>query len=92
MAALRLLLAKADGERQASRIGDQTGGRVFLFLETDDFVARPSGDAGGRRFLQGGAAPRSLWHGGRVRRPLWQPLGPDRAETLVWLPLERLPK
>jgi catechol 2,3-dioxygenase-like lactoylglutathione lyase family enzyme len=34
----RLLLAKADGEHQASRIGDQTGGRVFLFLETDDFV------------------------------------------------------
>jgi catechol 2,3-dioxygenase-like lactoylglutathione lyase family enzyme len=34
----RLLLAKADGERQASRIGDQTGGRVFLFLETDDFA------------------------------------------------------
>ena len=34
----RLLLAKAEGESQASRIGDQTGGRVFLFLETDDFA------------------------------------------------------
>jgi catechol 2,3-dioxygenase-like lactoylglutathione lyase family enzyme len=34
----RLLLAKAEGERQTSRIGDQTGGRVFLFLETDDFA------------------------------------------------------
>ena len=33
----RLLLAKADGVRQAARIGDQTGGRVALFLETDDF-------------------------------------------------------
>jgi len=33
----RLLLAKADGEREVARIGDQTGGRVFLFLETDDF-------------------------------------------------------
>lgn len=32
-----LLLAKADGERQQARIGDQTGGRVFLFLQTDDF-------------------------------------------------------
>lgn len=32
-----LLLAKADGETQISRIGDQTGGRVFLFLHTDDF-------------------------------------------------------
>ncbi len=34
----RLLLAKADGEAQRSRVGNQTGGRVFLFLETDDFA------------------------------------------------------
>lgn len=34
----RLLLAQASGEEQASRIGNQTGGRVFLFLETDDFA------------------------------------------------------
>ncbi len=32
-----LLLAKAVGEEQSSRIGNQTGGRVFLFLKTDDF-------------------------------------------------------
>jgi catechol 2,3-dioxygenase-like lactoylglutathione lyase family enzyme len=32
-----LLLAKAADEAQAARIGDQTGGRVFLFLNTDDF-------------------------------------------------------
>lgn len=32
-----LLLAKANGAEQKSRIGNQTGGRVFLFLETDDF-------------------------------------------------------
>ncbi len=32
-----LLLAKAVDEEQASRIGNQTGGRVFLFLHTDDF-------------------------------------------------------
>lgn len=32
-----LLLAKAVGEEQEARIGDQTGGRVFLFLRTDDF-------------------------------------------------------
>ena len=32
-----LLLAKAAGEEQESRIGNQTGGRVFLFLYTDDF-------------------------------------------------------
>lgn len=33
----RLLLAKASDERQHARVGDQTGGRVFLFLTTDDF-------------------------------------------------------
>ena len=33
----KLLLAKAANEKQASRIGNQTGGRVFLFLYTDDF-------------------------------------------------------
>jgi catechol 2,3-dioxygenase-like lactoylglutathione lyase family enzyme len=33
----RLLLARASAPEQASRIGSQTGGRVFLFLATDDF-------------------------------------------------------
>lgn len=32
-----LLLAQAATREQASRIGNQTGGRVFLFLHTDDF-------------------------------------------------------
>ena len=32
-----LLLAKAANEEQGSRVGNQTGGRVFLFLHTDDF-------------------------------------------------------
>lgn len=32
-----LLLAKAVGDEQLSRVGNQTGGRVFLFLRTDDF-------------------------------------------------------
>lgn len=32
-----LLLAKAANDEQRSRIGNQTGGRVFLFLQTDDF-------------------------------------------------------
>ena len=32
-----LLLAKASNDEQKSRIGNQTGGRVFLFLHTDDF-------------------------------------------------------
>lgn len=33
-----LLLARAVGDRQRQAIGDQSGGRVFLFLETDDFA------------------------------------------------------
>jgi catechol 2,3-dioxygenase-like lactoylglutathione lyase family enzyme len=33
----RLLLARASSAEQESRIGAQTGGRVFLFLYTDDF-------------------------------------------------------
>ncbi len=33
----RILLARAVGDEQISRIGNQTGGRVFLFLHTDDF-------------------------------------------------------
>ena len=32
----KLLLAKAANELQQSRVGNQTGGRVFLFLHTDD--------------------------------------------------------
>ena len=32
-----LLLAKADGPEQVAAIGNQTGGRVFLFLKTDNF-------------------------------------------------------
>ncbi|MCJ8209416.1 VOC family protein [Mucilaginibacter sp. RS28] len=32
-----LLLAKAADDQQQSRVGNQTGGRVFLFLETDNF-------------------------------------------------------
>jgi catechol 2,3-dioxygenase-like lactoylglutathione lyase family enzyme len=35
--AARLLLAKASTDSQRSRVGDQAGGRVILFLETDDF-------------------------------------------------------
>ena len=34
----RLLLARASNAEQAARIGNQTGGRVFLFLYTDDFA------------------------------------------------------
>ena len=33
-----LLLAKAANDTQKSRVGNQTGGRVFLFLHTDNFL------------------------------------------------------
>jgi catechol 2,3-dioxygenase-like lactoylglutathione lyase family enzyme len=33
----KLLLAKGVNEEQQSRVGNQTGGRVFLFLQTDNF-------------------------------------------------------
>lgn len=34
----KLLLARAANAEQASRVGNQTGGRVFLFLHTDDLA------------------------------------------------------
>ena len=34
----RLLLARAEGAEQAAHMGNQTGGRVAFFLETDDFA------------------------------------------------------
>ena len=49
----RFLLARAADERQVARVGDQGGGRVWLFLHTDDFTgdhARMS--AAGVRFLE----------------------------------------
>jgi uncharacterized glyoxalase superfamily protein PhnB len=32
------VLARAEGEKQSAVIGNQAGGRVFLFMETDDFA------------------------------------------------------
>lgn len=36
-AGAHLLLAKAKNDQQSAAVGDQSGGRVFLFLETDNF-------------------------------------------------------
>jgi catechol 2,3-dioxygenase-like lactoylglutathione lyase family enzyme len=48
-----LLLARADGPDQAAAVGRQAGGRVFLFLETDDFERDPARFvAAGVRFLE----------------------------------------
>jgi len=48
-----LLLAKASTPEEVSRIGNQTGGRVFLFLHTDDFWRDHRGmTARGVKFLE----------------------------------------
>ncbi|MCU1484690.1 MAG: extradiol dioxygenase [Actinomycetia bacterium] len=48
-----LLLAVASGPEQEARVGDQTGGRVAFFLETDDFAADHARMlAAGVRFLE----------------------------------------
>jgi catechol 2,3-dioxygenase-like lactoylglutathione lyase family enzyme len=50
---MRLLLAKADTPEQKTRLGNQTGGRVFLFLHTDDFQRdHEAYRARGVRFLE----------------------------------------
>lgn len=57
----RLLLAKAEGDAQLARIGDQTGGRVGFFLETDDFARDHAAfTAAGVRFRE---APRHEAYG-----------------------------
>jgi catechol 2,3-dioxygenase-like lactoylglutathione lyase family enzyme len=49
----QLLLAKADGDSQLASVGNQTGGRVFLFLETDDCLRDfDEYQAKGVKFLQ----------------------------------------
>ena len=57
----RLLLAKAANEEQFAHIGNQTGGRVFLFLYTDDFSREY------QRLLDSGVTI--------VRRPVEEPYG-----------------
>ena len=48
-----LLLAKAADARQLQAVGNQSGGRVFLFLQTEDFQASYAAmRAGGVRFCE----------------------------------------
>lgn len=57
----RLLLARADSTRQHGAVGNQTGGRVMGFLETDDFAGDHAGMlARGVNFLE---APRHEAYG-----------------------------
>lgn len=56
-----LLLAKAATPEQANQVGNQAGGRVFLFLHTDDF--RQAFDEFSARGLQFLEAPRQEPYG-----------------------------
>lgn len=56
-----LLLARAAGDPQRARVGDQTGGRVGFFLHTDDFARDLAAmTARGVRFTE---APRTEAYG-----------------------------
>lgn len=59
--ATRLLLARSTSPEQDAHIGDQTGGRVFLFLHSDDFWRDHSAlEARGVHFIE---APREEAYG-----------------------------
>ena len=63
-AGAKILLAKADGDRQRAAVGNQSGGRVGLFLETDDFSRDFAAfSARGVKFLE---APRHEAYGSVV--------------------------
>jgi catechol 2,3-dioxygenase-like lactoylglutathione lyase family enzyme len=55
-----LLLARTSGPEQAAFVGNQAGGRVFLFLETDDFWRDH------REMTDRGVLPVSVREGGHV--------------------------
>lgn len=61
-----LLLAKADSPEQESAIGNQTGGRVFLFLHTDDFWRDYNAMQAARRQIRRNTPYRTLRHRRRV--------------------------
>jgi catechol 2,3-dioxygenase-like lactoylglutathione lyase family enzyme len=81
-----ILLARADGERQAAVIGNQFAGRVGLFLRVDDF------DAAHARLLAAGvefvSAPRSEPYG---RVAVFRDLEGNRWDLLGPGPLEPVP-
>jgi lactoylglutathione lyase len=82
----QLLLARAASPEQLDRVGDQAGGRVFLFLHIDDFWRDYEAYLSrGVRFLE---APREEPYGTvavfeDVCGNRWDLLGPKRRPTLV---------
>jgi catechol 2,3-dioxygenase-like lactoylglutathione lyase family enzyme len=81
-----LLLAQADGERQAAAVGNQTAGRVGFFLEVDDFdAAHQRMTAAGVEFV---TAPRTEPYGQvavfiDIAGNRWDLLGPAPQSELI---------
>ncbi len=78
-----LLLARASTPEQEEFIGRQTGGRVFLFLRTDDFWRDFNHMLLGRHQFRPAAKGRILWHSRRVRGFIRQSVGSHRAKGAV---------
>jgi catechol 2,3-dioxygenase-like lactoylglutathione lyase family enzyme len=76
----RLVLAKAVSADELARVGNQTGGRVFLFLHTDDFWSDYQAyRSSGVLFRE---EPREEQYG-VVAVFEWKPLGPSGAEAIA---------
>ena len=72
-----LLLAKAVGSEQSAAVGNQSGGRVFLFLHTDDFHRDyREMKAKGIGFCRPSQTGR-VWNRGGIPGFVWQSMGPD---------------
>ena len=67
-----ILLAQADGERQAAAVGNQTAGRVGFFLEVDDFDAayQRMTAAGWNSSPQRAPSPTAGWRSSPISRAI----------------------
>ena len=61
-----LLLARASKPEQEQFVGNQSGGRVFLFLNSDDFFARLQRYEIQRNKLRERAKKAGIWNGGDI--------------------------
>src|ERR1700749_2210398 len=84
-----LLLAKAADEGQRLAIGNQSGGRVFLFLSTHDFDRDYNRMMGNCLPLCGGADYGELWNGCGIRGSLRESMGPDSEKRIVCAAIKR---
>jgi catechol 2,3-dioxygenase-like lactoylglutathione lyase family enzyme len=85
-----VLLARAVGKRQLARIGDPTGGRVSLFLYTDD-LARDHAAYRAKGVVFVREPTRALRPRGRIPRPVRQPVGSAATRRAARQRLKRSP-